>query len=368
MDRETVLLQPDGARAGQARRAIAASLVAAAVFEALLFAGKETPAIYDHAPWLNDPYDTAVSFALFCIPLVVLPSALRLLACAGRRPEPASRLSDLLRAAGVGLAAVAVTLASGWAAVALGANRVAWNAVTALQIGLLAIFSVAAVACAAAIRRASAGLRREEASARQSGRDHDVAGLINAGRTTATGPAPDWLADLLQAGFLLAGLLGPAGRPLTRMLRWLGDWVLPAIRRHPVAAAALIGLAFAVPVTTAQSVNEGYRAGTSAAFFVVVAAGVFAFVAAAGSYLRLVRHSQPSVRSRPVVHATVLACAAVPAALAFRAALWSLAGANPQRAGLPALWLLLASAAAVTFGVTLTAERLVLSRRPQRAG
>ena len=55
----------------------------------------------------------------------------------------------------------------------------------------------------------------------------------------------------------------------------------------------------------------------------------------------------------------VLACAAIPVALAFRAALWSLVGANPQRSGLPALWLLLLSAAAIAFVLTLAAERLL---------
>ena len=64
-------------------RAIACSLGVSAVFEAALLASKETPAIYDHAPWLNDPYDTAVSFALFCLPLIAIPSGLRLLACRG---------------------------------------------------------------------------------------------------------------------------------------------------------------------------------------------------------------------------------------------------------------------------------------------
>ena len=75
-----VLLAPDDSRIRRARRAISVSLLAAALSEAVTLASKDTPPVYSHAPWLNDPYDTAVSFALFCIPLIVAPSALRLAA------------------------------------------------------------------------------------------------------------------------------------------------------------------------------------------------------------------------------------------------------------------------------------------------
>ncbi|HSR84194.1 MAG TPA: hypothetical protein VLM11_08445, partial [Streptosporangiaceae bacterium] len=118
-----------------APRAVAAALVLSAIFEALLFGSKEAPAVYSHAPWLNDPYDTAVSFALFCTPLIVVPSALRLLA-GWRLPDRGApeRLADLLRASGVALVVVAVTLAACWAAVAAGANRAAWTSVTGAQV------------------------------------------------------------------------------------------------------------------------------------------------------------------------------------------------------------------------------------------
>ena len=33
---------------------------------------KETPALFDHAPWLNDPFDTVISFMMFFVPLIAL--------------------------------------------------------------------------------------------------------------------------------------------------------------------------------------------------------------------------------------------------------------------------------------------------------
>src|SRR5258708_32420632 len=89
-----------------------------------------------------------------------IPSAVRLLA--GRRSEavPTARLTDLLRAAGISLAVVAATASAEWAAVALGANKAAWNAGTGVQVGLLAAFSAAAAGCAGGIGKASAALRR----------------------------------------------------------------------------------------------------------------------------------------------------------------------------------------------------------------
>src|SRR5258708_21565696 len=98
-----------------------------------------------------------------------IPSAVRLLA--GRRSEavPTARLTDLLRAAGISLAVVAATASAEWAAVALGANKAAWNAGTGVQVGLLAAFSAAAAGCAGGIGKASAALRRVSEAGRAGG-------------------------------------------------------------------------------------------------------------------------------------------------------------------------------------------------------
>jgi hypothetical protein len=59
----------------------------------------------------------------------------------------------------------------------------------------------------------------------------------------------------------------------------------------------------------------------------------------------------------------VLAAAAVPAALAFRASLWSLADVIGHGNGLGSLFVLLATAALVAFGVTILGERIARARR-----
>lgn len=50
-------------------RAAFGTLLAAAVF--LVFTGtKQIKAVYFHAPWSDDPYDTVLSFTMFFVPLV----------------------------------------------------------------------------------------------------------------------------------------------------------------------------------------------------------------------------------------------------------------------------------------------------------
>jgi fatty acid desaturase len=94
---------------------------------------------------------------------------------------------------------------------------------------------------------------------------------------------------------------------------------------------------------------------------------VFAFVVTAGWYLHVVRADAPSQRQAAVLRAAVLAAAVVPVALAFRASLWSLAGASPEASGLPALCLLLVAAALIGFTASLAAEHLARGRRERRA-
>jgi hypothetical protein len=107
---------------------------------------KEIPALYDHAPWLNDPFDTVISFMMFFVPLIAIFCGPRVLLCRRSEPLPASRVLDLLRGCRVILAGVSVTLVTEWISVVIGENREHWNAATWLQIGLLAAMSAAALA------------------------------------------------------------------------------------------------------------------------------------------------------------------------------------------------------------------------------
>jgi hypothetical protein len=335
-----------------APRAVASSLVFAAIFEVALLGSKETPSVYGHAPWLNDPYDTAASFALFCLPLIVAPSAARLVAGWHRPARDApERQADLLRACGVALVVVAFTLAACWAAVAAGANRTAWNSATTVQIAMLALFTGGTIACAAGVRRAAAALRTAQKTTRT-----DAAGV------PGSRAAPDWLGDIIGAGRILARRCGPPGRPVARALDWADEQIAPLARRHPVGAAAVLASAVGVLVTIPQSLHEGYGPVVAAVFFCIATSGVFAFVVTAGWYLRVVRTHRAVSPRVPVIRALVLGAAAVPVALAFRTSLWSLVGTHPRGSGSGAL-LLLASAALLGFGLTIVGERIVQARR-----
>jgi hypothetical protein len=124
----------------------------------------------------------------------------------------------------------------------------------------------------------------------------------------------------------------------------------------------VVSAAAGMLVAVSQSVSEGYRIGVAATFFAVTTSGVFAFVVAAGRYLHVVRSDRPAERA-PVLRAIVLAAAAVPVALAFRASLWSLVGLQPRDGGAPALGLLLGAAALLVFIASMSASHMVRSRR-----
>ena len=124
------------------RSAIVATLLAAAVYSVTAGPVKQIKVLYDHAPWLNDPYDVFVSFAMFFVPLLAAGSLARVLLCRRAEPLPVQRVTDLLRGCRVVLGLIVVTSLAQWVAVAAGANRSLWNGATWLQIGFLAVTTV----------------------------------------------------------------------------------------------------------------------------------------------------------------------------------------------------------------------------------
>jgi hypothetical protein len=119
------------------------TLVLAAVFFLVTAPVKETPSLFNHAPWLNDPFDTLISFMILLVPLIAVLCMPRLLLCRRSEPLPVTRIRDLLRGCRVLLAGVGLTLASEWVSVVIGDNRAAWNGATWLQVGALALLSAA---------------------------------------------------------------------------------------------------------------------------------------------------------------------------------------------------------------------------------
>ncbi len=168
-------------------RAVFDTLLVAAVFSVLTGPFKQIAALYDHAPWLNDPFDTVVSFAMFFVPLIAACCMARLVVPA-LRPLPFARVRDLLRGCRVVLGAAAITLLTEWASIAIGANRAQWNRATWLQVALLALMTALAVRAIIDLRRVPALSGPKRADAR---------------------PAADLLTDVVTIAMLQSHWLGP---------------------------------------------------------------------------------------------------------------------------------------------------------------
>jgi hypothetical protein len=319
-------------------RAVFLALLACAVFSVVTGPVKQVPALYDHAPWLNDPYDTAVSFAMFFVPLTIVFCLVRLLLCRRGEPLPAARAQDLLRGCQVALGVAAATVLTEWAALAAGANRPNWNAATWWQAIVLAVTT--AVTIAAVIR-----LRQAPAISRP--------GLV------AGDLVPDWLADAVTVAQVRSHWLGPLSRPALRVLSWADRRVFAAVRRHPLWTAAAAAMVFGAAIGAVQAISEGYLAGAALLTVALLGCGMFAFFVVAGSYIGLVRSGMPlrGVRRR-ALDAAVVACVAMLVALAFRDSLWWLIGSHAGVAGLRQLAELLGLAALGSFGAVFAAESL----------
>ena len=88
------------------RRAVFATLALAAVFFVFTAPVKQVASVYDHAPWLNAPFDTIISFMMFFVPLVALSCLARVSLCRRSEPLPMTRVRNLLRSCRVILPAL----------------------------------------------------------------------------------------------------------------------------------------------------------------------------------------------------------------------------------------------------------------------
>ena len=103
------------------------TLWAAIAFFVFAVPTKQVKPVYDHAPWLNDPYDTLYSFAMFLVPLATAFFLLQVSLCHKVEALPAERSRSVLRGCRVAAIIVTATLASCWISVAAGANAAQWN-------------------------------------------------------------------------------------------------------------------------------------------------------------------------------------------------------------------------------------------------
>lgn len=300
-------------------RAVFRTLIAAAAFELFAYAAKWVNPLYVHTPWRNDPYDTAVSFTIFFVPFVVGLSLLRIPLCRRDQPLPVQRARDLLRSSRLIVWTALITLLADWASVVVRSNRANWSGATALAVGLLSLASVMVALAAADVRKAFSKLPASSVDA----------------------PAADWLGDFLLTARERSRWLGPWREAGDRFLRWVERHAVTRIRRHPLLTAAAGAMGFGIALAGNQAFGEGIPLGqVFLLYFGVAACAIYAFTVTGGSYLGLVRSDRRSkgVRRR-LIDAAVLACAAMPIAVAFRYALWGMTGSHGESSG--QIWMLL---------------------------
>jgi hypothetical protein len=121
-------------------------------FELFAFAAKEIPALYARSPWQDDPYDGAVSFALFFVPPLVVLIAGSAFHCRRETPLASGRARGLWRASAALLAVCGATVGVEWISVLLGTRAAEWDAttlgLTLTLAGVSALVVVAGVALA----------------------------------------------------------------------------------------------------------------------------------------------------------------------------------------------------------------------------
>ncbi len=320
-------------------RAIFSTLWAAAAFSICTGPVKQIKPLYDHAPWLNDPFDVAVSFAMFFVPLIAACCLARVSLCRRSEPLPSLRLLDLLRGCRVMLAAIALTLLSEWIAVAVGANQGQWDAATLVQVGLLVAMSALAGKAGVDLRRASA---------------------LRLGAHAGAQATPDWLTDMVLIAKRQSHWFGPISRPALGMLSWIERRPLSAVRHHPLWAATIACFAFGFAVGVNQGVQEGYGVLSTLTVIVIGGCGMFGLLVAAGAYLGLVRSGTHLAGTRRrIADAVVLTCAGVLIPFAFRDNLWWIVASNSTAARAPQFAALLGIFALLIFAAVLAAESLL---------
>lgn len=321
------------------RRPVFGTLLIALAFLFYSAPVKEAPFLFDHAPWLNDPFDTVISFMMFFVPLIAALCVPRVMLCRRSEPLPASRVLDLIRGCRVVLAGISLTLFAEWVSVAIRDNRSQWNDATILQIGLLVAMSAVDLGLVVDLRR------------------------VRLPGSTAEGDASlrfDWLADSFLLVKKNGRWLGPARFPVLRILSWSDHALVGAVRRHPLWTALSWCVAFGAGVGANQGVREGDSVAITAFASVLLAIGMFGLLVVSGWYLGLIRSTSPwHGAGRRLIDATVITCIGVLVPFAFRYHLWWLVGSNNSAAGPSQLFGLLGIFAALIFFTALFVESVL---------
>jgi hypothetical protein len=321
-------------------KAAFSTLLTAIAFFVLTVPAKQVKPVYEHAPWLNDPYDTLYSFAMFLVPLATAFFLVQVSLCRKAEVLPTERARSVLRGCRVAVIVMTATLASCWISVAAGANRAQWNdsTTTALVVGLAVVTALdirAVVTLLRAPRLGHPGASRSEM-------------------------ADDWLGDAVLVARRESRWLGPFRSLVTSVIAWCDRTVIARLRRRPILGAAFASVVFGTGVGLNQGIREGYFLASTLLTVGLLTCGMFAFLMLAGSYLGVVRSGSPLAGvPRRLTDATVIACIAALAALAFRNSLWWIIGTNANSAGNSQFAGLLGIAVATAFAAGFTIESIM---------
>ncbi len=324
------------------RRAVFGTLLASAAFFILTAPTKQIHVIYNHAPWENDPYDTVYSFAMFLVPLVAATFLVQVSLCLKSESLPVSRVISILRGCRVAAATMTIALLTEWIALLDGANRPQW---TVLQTGgLVALLVISTVLTGSAIH---AQFRVPK---------------IENPEHTENMQASDWIGDAIIVAERQSRWLGPLRRQAVTVLGWADRIPVRTVRHHPVASAAVASGLFGLAVGVDQGIHEGYVLSATLLTVGLLSCGMYAFLVVAGSYVGVVRSNAALYGvQRRAVDASVVACIAAVAALAFRNSLWWIVGTNGASAGAGQFAALIGLAITSAFVVAFAAESLLHS-------
>jgi hypothetical protein len=344
----------DGASNGEQRQQLAAgdrrrAAIGKAAFSTLWTAiaffvftvpTKQVKPVYEHAPWLNDPYDALYSFAIFLVPLATAFFLLQVSLCREVEALPAERARSVLRGCRVAAIVMTATLASCWISVAAGANKAQWNdSTTAALVAGLTVVTVLDIRAVVMLVRAPR-LGRSGASQSEA--------------------ADDWLGDAILVARRESHWFGPFRSHVTSVIAWCDRTVIARLRQHPILGAGLASLAFGAGVGLNQGIREGYVLASTLLTVGLLTCGMLAFLMLAGSYLGVVRSGAPLTGvPRRLTDATVIACIAALVALSFRNSLWWIIGTNANSAGNGQFAVLLGIAVAIAFAAGFAIESIM---------
>lgn len=322
------------------RRAVFGALLSIAVFVVLTLTKEMKPA-YVHAPWLNDPYDTAISFAMFFVPLMAVIILVQTSLCLRSEPLSVPRVVSIIRACRLAVGVVAATSVSAWLAVILQANKSQWTwSSTGFEVGLLVV--VTAMVSVAAMYLAH--VRRIPNRIHRSSDEHD------------------WIGDAMVVAMRESRRFGVFRNDTKSIVELCERVLVDRVRRHPTTAAALTSAGFGAAVFGWQACREGYVASVTLLSMGLGFCGMYSFLMFAGSYFGLVRSTNPSSGlRRRAIDGSVVGGAAAIVVLAFRGNLWGTIGSNGTAAGPAQLAALEAGAILLAFVCTLLAESLLRS-------